>query len=299
MMIKTTTKASVFIVFFSILTGCVSLQDAQETQASKDQIINANEVSHELDIERPSDKMDKDLTSAENIFAIDIGRQVNIDNLELKQAKTWSRLDALEVLVSKLQQKIQVLEKGLLLGIPPKKNKHKPSNKYAYKLNSHLVPTKKKISKNNLDSKEASPNKPNKLNENDHKTMTKIYKKRLIMAQNYFSEGKFAKAYLEFSALERDFDPKITSGEPIFWIGRCWLKLKEFQNAKLTLQRFIKSHPSNLWIPSARYYLAKVELGLGLRENAVKQLQFIIKNFPYEGTSEAAKQLLANLRRNL
>ena len=42
---------------------------------------------------------------------LDIDDQVNIENIELKQARIWARLDELEGTVLKQKQKIKILEK--------------------------------------------------------------------------------------------------------------------------------------------------------------------------------------------
>ena len=52
---------------------------------------------------------------------IDIDHQVSIENMELKQARIWSRLDELEGVLLRQKEKIRILEKGLLLGISPEK----------------------------------------------------------------------------------------------------------------------------------------------------------------------------------
>ena len=227
---------------------------------------------------------------------LDIENQVNIENIELKQARMWARIDELEGMLLKQREKVKMLEKGLLLGVTPKPIKEQP------KISSHpnqrfLQPQSVREAKQS-DKKSYLSAIPDK-KDVDLNHVKAIYNSRLQAARVLFKEGRFGKAYLDFAKLDREFDSNITNGETKYWLGRCWYKLKELQQAKQYFISFINSFPVSPWIPSAKYYLAKVELDSGLRDLAIKQLRNLIKEHPYEGSSEAAKQMLRNLNQNL
>ncbi|MFK7826129.1 MAG: tol-pal system YbgF family protein [Oligoflexales bacterium] len=253
-----------------------------------------------------NDSDDSQLTTEENSsklqndkledVKLDIENQVNIENIELKQARMWARIDELEGMLLKQREKVKILEKGLLLGVSPKPIKEEQ------KISSHpnqrfLQPKNVRGPKKNLNNEflTADPNKQ----DIDIKHVKNIYSSRLQSARVLFKEGRFGKAYLDFAKLDREFDSNIGNGETKYWIGRCWYKLKELQQAKQYFSNFINSFPISPWIPSAKYFLAKVELDSGLRELGIKQLRNLIKEHPYEGSSEAAKQMLKNLNQTL
>lgn len=215
-----------------------------------------------------------------------------IDALELKQANLWARVDELERTVLKQREKISLLERGMLLGVTPKalQNPAKQKNVAA------------------VDTKDASEDAPvakvARPAPEDNKTETvnkdkEAYNKRIVAARDMYKEGHFGQAYIEFSKLEKEFDPAVTGNEPQYWIGRSWIKLKEYRNAKQVLENYIAKHADSPWAPSAKYFLAEAEIQLGLNENAIKRLQEVIRDHPYEDSAEAAKQLLASVQRGL
>ncbi|NRA44006.1 MAG: tetratricopeptide repeat protein [Oligoflexales bacterium] len=227
---------------------------------------------------------------------LDIENQVNIENIELKQARMWARIDELEGMLLKQREKVKMLEKGLLLGVTPKpvqeeqKISSHPNQKFlqAQSMKEPDLKTKKDFLTMSPDRKGV-----------DLENVQKVYSSRLQSARVLFKEGRFGKAYLDFAKLDREFESSVTKGETKYWLGRCWYKLKELQQAKNYLNKFIRSFPTSPWVPSAKYYLAKVELDSGLRELAIKQLRNLIREHPYEGSSEAAKQMLKNLNQTL
>lgn len=246
-------------------------------------------------IEQKNDtEQDKDDDLEE--LKLDIENQVNIENIELKQARMWARIDELEGMLLKQREKVKMLEKGLLLGVHPKpqdtehKSLNHPNQKFLRPLNE-----KKTGRSDRQKYSRASPTE--QVVDLGH--IKSVFTTRLQAARVLFKEGRFGKAYLEFAKLDREFESNVTQGETKYWLGRCWYKLKELQQAKQYFTKFINSFPTSPWVPSAKYYLARVELDSGLRQLAIKQLRSLIKEHPYEGSSEAAKQMLNNLNQNL
>ncbi len=212
------------------------------------------------------------------------------ESVELKQAKAWAKILELEELVLSQQERIALLEEGFMLGINPQGKKPKNHKPLALKKESE-APAKKEHEKTSLAHKSESmaptidPNKS--------------YEESLEKAKKLFEEGKYGNAYLEFSKLDQEFAESKHASEPKYWIGYCWLNLKEYQNAKTFLELFIsQAEKSDLYV-SAKFLAAKADLGLGLKSQARKRLKDIIKEHPYEENAESAKELLAELAKDV
>ena len=229
---------------------------------------------------------------------IDIDHQVSIENMELKQARIWSRLDELEGVLLRQKEKIRILEKGLLLGISPEKiPESKPVKEHPNQ--QMLRPTVRSL---NImpDHIESDSKEKEKSKEEEKKHIESVYQSRLIASRELFRKGKYGKAYLEFSKLGREFESSVHKNEPEYWIGRCWYQLKEFQQARQYLARYVaQASGGGTHVAAARFWLAKTEISLGMKENAVVMLRELIKKHPYDGSTEAARQLLSHMTEDL
>lgn len=205
------------------------------------------------------------------------------DEIELKQAQLWTRIDELEAKIRQQKEKIKVLEQGLMLGVVP------------HELQKSLQEVEEK----------SEPKKmadDTMITKHEQKIATfnkEEYKTSLDEAKVLFRSGRFGKAYLAFARMEEAYQSQPTDGEATYWLARCWAKLREFQSSKKQFEKFMTEYPDSPLAVSAMFHLANTELSMGLSEIAVKRLQQIIKNHPYEGTAEAAKQVLANYRNSL
>lgn len=243
---------------------------------------------------------DSDLSSTDGKAKIEVkadsDKSVDPDQKHLHQAKIWQRMDQLENKLLRQQEKIQLLEQGLILGIVPDKLKGKSLiERRPTQSTSIDQPVKKP--------KALVRSQPEKLPQTDVSKVSSSkskdngeYKKHLQAARELYSSGSYSKAYLAFGRLQQDYDEIITGGEPQYWLGRCWYRLKDFEAAEEHFGKFIKANPQNPWTPSAKYFLAQVEFQLDYKEKAVKRLEGLIKDYPYDGTTEAAKELLSRLK---
>lgn len=210
-----------------------------------------------------------------------------VASLELKQAQMAAHIEDLEEQLLRQKERTSLLEKGLLLGLPPVSAEppKSPAAQQASPAADHVPSPPAQVQT------QVTPLPP--------PPEPAAYAKGVEHAKKLFHEGRYSQAYLDFSKLERQFDSSIHGGEPQYWIGRCWLELKEFSNALQSLTAFIEQYPSSPQLAAAKFYLAKVELARGFQENALKHLQALIKQHPYEGVAEAAKQLIQNLAQGL
>lgn len=248
----------------------------------------------------------KKLNESENLLDEHIDAEFPIDppasDLELKQAQVWSKLEQLEKIVLRNKEQISLLEKGLSLGINLSDN-HQTRKPHQYDMEEKstevrhtpsISPRHEHQPINTQNEVKISPPTTNNLQK-----LKENYSARLHIAQKLFNEGHFGKSYLEFSKLDREFENNLTHGEPKYWLGRCWYKLKEYHQAKQYYTLFLNQNPSSPWVPSALYHLAKTELEMGQKKAAIDRLSNLIKEHPYNGSSEAAKQILININQTL
>ena len=296
------------IAFSFLITSCSFFRNRQENNEA------VKIESYDLQIQ-PDDEIVEPKREITREIDLEIDSQVNIENIELKQARLWSRIDEIEGKLMKQSEKIKLLEINLRMGSGGinSKNDNKAqlsknteihpnvqflspveeSPRRSYPINKHL-----KAKHSNSLVQKVNKGSSKKFLENRDR-MQIVYSNRMQAARQLFQEGRYGKAYLDFSKLDREFDAQISGGATKYWIGRCWFKLKEYRLAEQYLNQFIRSFHASPWQASAKFYLARSQLGMGMREKGIKQLQSLIKDHPNQGSSEAAKQLLANLKHTL
>jgi TolA-binding protein len=120
------------------------------------------------------------------------------------------------------------------------------------------------------------------------------YELRLAHAKTMFQQKIWHKAYLAFSSIDKEFSPQLANGEPLYWMGRCWYEMKEYQSAKSLFTHFLKSFPKHSLESSAQIFLAKSEMVTGYEEEAVKILESLIHRYPTGHDTDIAKKMLAS-----
>jgi TolA-binding protein len=203
-----------------------------------------------------------------------------MEELELKLAKLWARVDELEETNYRQKEKIRVLERGLMLGVVPEEIKNPGS----------VPPPKKKKKKKKVAKKDLT-----KMTKKD----TEEYQKMLAEAHASFRKGRYGKAIKDYSAIGEKFGEKLPDGMHNYWIARCWANLKEFNIAHQRYVEFIQEYPGSNWIPRAKLDKARVELNQGLRETAIGNFRKIIGDYPYEDVAEMARMELENMEKTL
>ncbi len=229
-------------------------------------------------------KQSASIKSENNTRPIFASSDSTVDDLALKQAKLLARLEELEKTVRKQKEKLRVLEKGLTLGLTP--SGLESATDVSENADQELSDLKDGGDDQNSDTNNLS---------DDYES----YLTQLSSAKQLFRSGKYGKAYIAFARLDKTYDDTVTKGVPIYWIGRCWYRLKEYQSARTQLNNFVAQYPASKWTPSAKFYLARSEWELGLREMSVKRYQEIVRQYPEDGTAEAARQILRNMDRAL
>lgn len=216
-------------------------------------------------------------------------RSLSMEEMELKQAKLWNRVDELEEHIQRLRENVRVLEKGLTLGLLPEELR---AGRLAKRKEvKKKVPKKKKL-KTPEKVVPATVEKPKMTKEDMAR-----YQKKLAEAHDLFQEGRYGRAVVAYSDLGKEFGNLLEGGMHRYWIGRCWFNLKEYQTSKQHFAEFISDFPSSPWVPRAKLDMARVNDKMGLRETAIRQYREITRDYPYEDAAEMAKMELSNMEK--
>jgi TolA-binding protein len=208
----------------------------------------------------------------------------------LQQARILARLNELENVVNRQTQKIRVLEKAVTLGIVPEElkggNSELSQNFSEYSGDEVLSSSSKESDAKNKDSKNSQKVKEE-------------FKKELGMATSLFSKGEVGKSFIIFQRLDQEYSDEVKQGETLFWMGRCWFSLNEFQTAKQYLRDMIRSNPASTRVAQAKLFIARADLRLGMTEGALEGLRDVIRDHQDTPSSNEARKLLAELKDTL
>jgi TolA-binding protein len=225
------------------------------------------------------------------------------EELELKLAKTWARVDELEEEQYRQKEKLRVLEKGLTLGLLPEELEHEeaaPKKKApAVELEAVAAVDADKGAKEGKDAEAKAAEPAGATAPLTKEEEEETYQKMLASAQDQYRAGKYGRAIVEFSEMGKTFGKRTAGGLHLYWIAKSWIGLKEYTTARQHLQEFMTEYPASPWIPRAKLDLAKVEWKLGLQETAIQRFKEIIQTHPYEDAAEMAKMELSNLDKSL
>lgn len=214
---------------------------------------------------------------------------------ELREAKLFARIDELEEQQKRQKERMVVLERGLVTGLVPEELKDKSAAKAPAKTDdakpTHSAPVTQ--ASKGAPVAAAAPGAPTKVSDDAE------LKKRQIVAQEHFKNGRYGKSIVEYTSIGKDFGDNADQGSHVFWIGRSWAGLRDYQNARAALLEFINGHAQSPLIPRAKLELARAESRLGLKETAVKRLRDVIQSHPNEDAAEMAKMELAGMQKNL
>ena len=238
-------------------------------------------------------------------------------DLQLKVTRLLARAEELEEKFSRQQERLQIIERGLTLGIVP--DELQTHSAKGSKAGAHGVPSKatskapvKKPEvqaaanvQNHDEADEEADGAADQPAAKDSKEASIAvadrdeFNKAFAAAHEDFRAGRFGKAIVGFSEVGKKFDPGLTSGVHQFWIARSWTGLKEMQTSRQLFTEFIAAYPQSPWAPRAKLELARVESALGLKETAVKRLRGVISEHPLEDVAEMAKAEIERMSKTL
>lgn len=242
-------------------------------------------------------------------------------DLELKLARLWTRVDELENKQIRQQEKIELLERGIMLGLVPEELKKERAASNGSMDNGGSRGRDERSSQNrrvpsprrsrapaegraNVQAVEEDKSagggqhgtaQPQKRSQEQNEE----YKNILAKAHDLYRQGRYGRAIVQFSKLGKKFEDADRGAMHIYWIAKCWKELKEYETARKHYTDFIEQHPSSPWVPRAKFDLAKTEWQMGYQETAVSRFRTLIENHPYEDAAEMAKMELKRLEQSL
>jgi TolA-binding protein len=208
-----------------------------------------------------------------------------IELLQNQQAKLWNTIEELESLTNMQKQKIDILEHALLLGIDPRKQ---PTQKDKTELPKE---EKALISQPLL-----PPAKVDIPTMKESSTEDQDFKRKLEEAVDLFQDKKIGQAYLLFLSLEKNFPPDVHQGAPVYWIGRCWLGLREFRQAEEYFVRLEKDYQNSPLTAESIYFQASMNYDLGFYEKSFALLKRAMEGYPDHEKFAAFKALMAKIQ---
>lgn len=267
-------KIIIMTIILNFMSSCQTInsiffpnENLSENNVSQNELIHEKELTDEL-----KNKQEKNWKSA-----------------NLTHAKILERLENLEQLVLIQKQKMAILEKGILLGIPAKEI-------------IMSLEQKETISPINLEAKQIiAQNKmqDNKMQDNIFVDITEHYLQRITEAKGSFEKGEYGEAYLKFSRIDTEFSDDVKKGEIIYWVGRCWYKLKEYEQAVKYFERYLKEYKNQKEEALVLFYAAKTNLKLGYRKKAINLLKSINVAYSNHPINESAQLLMQKIRYEL
>ena len=302
------------IALCGALTGCATLNSMlgdDPKEREKEEVVAAQSTASKQTVVHPSPTtIDPD----------------EIADLQLKMTRLVARTEELEEKFSRQQERLQIIERGLTLGIVPEelqghandkprapsgKGGHSAKPSKSSKSSKSTGPVKsakvEEIEADEEDDAEASASaSASAAPDSDPAKAAGVvvadrdeFNKAFAAAHEDFRAGRFGKAIVGFSEIGKKFDPGLTSGVQQFWIARSWASLKEMQTARQLFTEFIAGHPDSPWAPRAKLELARVESALGLKETAIKRLRSVIAEHPLEDVAEMAKAEVERMSKTL
>lgn len=217
-------------------------------------------------------------TSGENNF-------FQKESIDLSLLKMKNRIEELETKYLNLHEKYKVLEKGLTLGLIPKE-----MNLEFLEKNSKKISFSKKPKKNSIEKIVSKTKKEEK---------SPDFQSKLKIALKKYHDGKYGQALVDFQKLETSFKENQLQGNHLYWIGLCWLHLKEYLKSTEYLSRFIDQYPNNSLVRKATFFKAKSDLNRGLPKIAVSTFEALIRQNPEDEVSELSDRELKAIEKEM
>ncbi len=283
------------VIFVLTLSGCSTLDKLKFWQSADDAVSSdeSGQASSDVVTSEAVDGSGKSVASSGSKHRV---KNMTLEEMELKQAKIWARVDSLEDQVNRQRERMRVLEKGLLLGLIPEELKDdariKRDQQPAAKKPAPELPADAKPAASKSAPVVVAVAKPGEESGDSFET-------RMAAAQDYFRAGRYGRAIAEYSTIGKEFKQQDQNGSHQFWIALSWLNLKEFNAAQQNFASFLRDYPNSPWAVRSHFYLARVEAQLGMREKSLQRLRRIISDFPNEDVAEMAKMEIGSMGKTL
>jgi TolA-binding protein len=265
--------------------------------------------------EKAVSKSDKEIpasSAAEQAKATSEAQTAQItEQISLAQARTVERMAEIEAELRQQKEQIKLLEQGLLTGIAPDDLKRSSGKKidkasqHASNVHSEVdenidvalgVVTSSPLSQPVLDSDLLA--KANGDGENPDLKLTNMgqFESLLAKAKGKYQSSDFSGSLADFADLSRRYGENFQEGVLRFWLGKCYLGLKEYATARQEFEAYISRAPKSSQVAEARLELSRVLLKLGLNERARNELKKVISDFEGQEAAEVAAHELGTLQ---
>ncbi len=111
-----------------------------------------------------------------------------------------------------------------------------------------------------------------------------------------FKEGKYEDAMEGFEALLKKYPTSDRADNAQFWIGECYMGIKQYEKAILAYQEVIKKYPKGNKVPSAMLRQAIAFLEIKDETSTRLLLKKIINKYPDSNEAQIAKKKLETLK---
>jgi TolA-binding protein len=118
----------------------------------------------------------------------------------------------------------------------------------------------------------------------------------LAKAKGKYQSSDFSGSLADFADLSRRYGENFQEGVLRFWLGKCYLGLKEYATARQEFEAYISRAPKSSQVAEARLELSRVLLKLGLNERARNELKKVISDFEGQEAAEVAAHELGTLQ---
>jgi TolA-binding protein len=232
------------------------------------------------------------------------------EELELKDAKLWARMDSLEAELTRQKQRFAVLEKGLMLGLIPEELKQSedhastsnpgtlPSDPVEELRQAPVTPLERASTPAPKEIRVEVRSKPVLARAGD-KAEGSAADKAWAQADDYRKNGQWSRAVLAYGAFMRDFPDSAKSGDARFYLAQSWSRSHEFSLAADEFSKFLRDQGDSALTGQARLELAAVYEAQGFRDKAVQGYQDVIARHGSEDVARIARDKLANMEKAL
>lgn len=288
-------KAWWFISWLFLLTSCVTTQ--QDTRYLNDQIVALNNrvgrLENTMDVDSSTDPQSQLQTIRESQAEIvsefekvkqevqKISGRIEVSQrlAERTVEKDTSEQDALKASIAELNKRIAELEQDtkkikeyLRLEVPPGAPQQGSTK---------VAPEAEKEERQTVVPK-AKPVSPDRL----------LYDKTYAV----YKDGRYQEAIEGFKDFLKKYPASDLADNAQFWIGECYMNLKQYEKAILSYQEVIKNYPNGNKVANAMLRQALAFYEIGDNTSSRLLLKKVIKNYPNSNEAKTAETKLKTIK---
>ena len=139
------------------------------------------------------------------------------DGAKLQASRIMAYIQDLSNSVKTMEARVEVLEKAVSLGLTP----------------NSLGQEQVEVNDNEINSLQVvEPSRLPSANVENLSEESGDYKADMEKAISLFNKGEYGSAYVSFNNIDASYIDSVKQGEPEYWIGRCWYRLKRISGSQ-------------------------------------------------------------------